>query len=272
MKRKNNFMKKTKIKELDDKDLQLRYYLGGLKSIGTEEHLCTYWACDLNCSCDAVEDDDSFKAIKEFRDNHNFTNERVIKLIYNYLIGSIMKYKDFYTPLFMELDNVIKPYNFIQNDIGKVSDIGYKEKELETAVYSDSNLNVAQINYKYNITKEDFIALAKTYINDAFHGLCLSNPQDIFMYELKTIINSFNLDISKRNLEAYREAYNDTKLNTELLVSTKDAQIKYLDFMKKLIEKEPNLAIELLRNELNELGFKTKKDIKKLTDKKVLYK
>ena len=70
---------------------------------------------------------------------------------------------------------------------------------------------------------------------------------------------------SMKNLDAYRNAYHESKYNTELLVNTKESQKKYLQFMKELLEKEPNVAIELLSNGLEELGFKkARKDIKKL--------
>ena len=113
MSRKNDYMEKAKIRNLEDKDLQLRYFLGGLKIISTGGYQCTYWTCNINCSCEPVLDDDNFKKIIDFRDKHNFENERVTKLIYNYLIGAVMKYKESYTPLFEELGKIIKPYTLI---------------------------------------------------------------------------------------------------------------------------------------------------------------
>ena len=68
MKKNNEYMKKAKIKGLEDKDLQLRYFLGGLKVI----YQCTYWACNINCSCDPVLDDENFKK------NHLFNNSACI--------------------------------------------------------------------------------------------------------------------------------------------------------------------------------------------------
>ena len=258
-------MKKAKIKGLEDKDLQLRYFLGGLKVI----YQCTYWACNINCSCDPVLDDENFKKILEFRDKHNFENERVAKLIYNYLIGAVMKYKESYTPLFEELGKIIKPYNFISKDSGKVEDIGYKEKDIIDKVYENNGGKVWDFMYKYNITKEDFIVLAKMYANDNIHGLCLSNPDDKFMIDLEKIVDDFNIGISKSELEAYRSAYAESKYNTELVMNTRNAQKKYLLFIKELLEKEPNLAVEILSDELRQLGFN--KHVSKIVKVKIFY-
>ena len=266
----SEYMKKAKIRDLEDKDLQLRYYLGGLKIISNGDYQCTYWTCNINCSCDPVLDDENFKKILEFRDKHNFENERVAKLIYNYLIGAVMKYNESYTPLFEELGKIIKPYNFINKDSGKVEDIGYKEKDIVDKVYVNNGGKVWDFMYKYNITQEDFIALAKMYANDSIHGLCLSNPDDKFMIELEEIINGFNIGISKSELEAYRSAYAESKYNTELVMNTRNAQKKYLIFIKELLEKEPNLAREILSDELRQLGFN--KHVSKIVEAKVFYK
>lgn len=106
-------MKKSDINKLEDKDLQLRYYLGGLQLINNGEQLCDYWTCDINCSCSEVHDDERLLEVKSFIEKHCLTNERFIKLSYGLLTGAIMKYKGMYSPLFTELEKVLELYNFI---------------------------------------------------------------------------------------------------------------------------------------------------------------
>ena len=215
-------MKKDDITKLKDKDLQLKYILGGLKFIRDGNIRCNYWTCDINCSCNKVEEDEKFIKIKKFIKKHNLTNERFAKLTYNYLVGAIMKYNGSYTPLFTELYEVIKTYNFPASKKYKIEDIGYKEKEFEEYLYGHNNDLITDYINKYSLTREDVMALIKTYVNGGMYGLQLINNEDKFLVELKDIIHKSNIDTS--NYNEYKKTYQINKENTELIINTKSIQ------------------------------------------------
>lgn len=259
-------MKKSEIKKLEDKDLQLRYFLGGLHNINDgENHLCNYWTCEINCSCSAVSDDEKLNVVKNFVKKHNITNERFLKLSYNYLNGAIMKYHGTYSQLFLELEEVIRPYEFIKTKTGEIPDNDFREKELEELVFNAYNSNsiIGDFIKKYNLTINDFIILAKTSLNYNFYGLNISNPSDTFGREVVDIIDKYGLNVTREYAVEYRNKLEMDKL----VVETKSIQKKYLELMKKLLIKDPDLAIEILIEELYDLGFTEKKDVKKLLKK-----
>lgn len=71
-------MKKSDILKLEDKDLQLRYFLGGLKLINDgKEQLCNYWTCDLNCSCMPILNDNNYNEVKKFIKRHYLTKRKI---------------------------------------------------------------------------------------------------------------------------------------------------------------------------------------------------
>lgn len=257
-------MRKSEIRKLEDKDLQLRYFLSGLRKIKDgEESLCNFWACDINCSCEAFPEDERLIAVKKFIEKHNMTNERFLKLAYNYLIGAVMKYKGEYSPFFLELEEVIQPYQFIRTNRGKIQDNDFMEKELEELVINtyDSNSVVWDFIYKYNLTGIDFIVFAKVALNHNVYGLFgVTNPEDTFFTELKDIIDSYKLNIEYE--------YNEKEKNNLLVSEIRTLQKQYLELMKKLLTTDSELATEMIREELSELGFDSKKDIKRLVNKK----
>ena len=258
-------MKKNEIKNLDDKDLQLRYFLGGLKNINDEsENICVYWLCDIDCSCNIVADDERLDAVKNFIKKHNITNERFLKLSYNYLIGSIMKYRGTYAQLFLELEEVLKPYQFTKTNKGAIANNNFKEKELEYICSNPSNSLVGNFILKYKLTAEDFIILAKTILNHNLYGLHVSNSNDTFIIELKNILNYYKLTVSKEYIEEYRKIYQSKQELAELITETKIAQKRYLELIKELLIKDFDLAIELFGQELDELGFNNVQTIKRL--------
>lgn len=264
-------MKKDEIQKLDDKDLQLRYFLGGLKNINDrKEHLCDYWTCDINCSTTPVPDDENLDAVKRFIKKHNITNERFLRLSYNYIIGATMKYNGMYSQLFLELEEVIKPYNFIRTNKGQIPDNTFREKELEKLVINayDSDSIVGDYIRKYNLTVEDFIILAKTSLNHNLYGLQVSNPDDTFTSEIVEITHKYGLNVTRDYIVKYREEYKNKEEAAELIIETKTAQKKYLELMKELLIKDYASATELIRDELKELGVANKKDIKRLIRKK----
>ncbi len=262
-------MKKTEIQKLDDKTLQLRYFLGGLYNISDGAHRpCSYWACSINCSCFDVPDDDRLNAVKNFIQKHNLTNERFLKLAYNYLIGAIMKYHDNYSPLFLELAEVIEPYQFLHTKIKEIPDNNFKEQELETLVSNNSKSAIQSFIKKYNITNEDFIVLAKTVLNYNIYGLQVSNPNDNFYQEIAAIMLDYELTVPREYIEEYRKSYKYKKETAELIIKTKATQKIYMKLMKELMIKDYDLATEMLAEELTELGFNRKRDVIRLTKKK----
>ncbi len=259
-------MQKSEIVKLDNKDLQLRYYLGGLLSMSSSDTYCNYWICSINCECSAVIDDEKLEAVKDFIKKHHFTNERFLKLAYNYLIGAIMRYQGEYSPLFQELAKVIEPYQFSQNKQGEIPDNDFGEEELEKIVYGSST--VSNFIRKYNLTIYDFITIAKTNLNYNFHRLRVSNPDDTFIAEIKDITDQYSLTVDKEYIEEYRKDYQNKKKTDKLAINARAIQKKYLGIMKELLIQNPDLATEMLADELNELGINKKKDIKRLIKKK----
>ncbi len=253
-------MKKSEINELDDNDLQLRYYLGGLTKEG-ENQLCDYWRCSIDCSCSTVPDDERLVEVKNFINTHNLTNECFLRLSYCFLKGCIMKYKGTYSPFFIELEKVIKPYNFVYTKSFEIPDSDFREKELENIV---NDPIVKEYCSKYQLTVTDFIILAKTSINYNFYGVkTKKNPDGIRTYELhelNNIIDSYGLYVSR----AYIEEYRARPQTARLIIDIKVAQKKYLELLKELQTKNLPLATLIISNELSELGFHSKKDIKKL--------
>ena len=258
-------MKKSQVEKLEDKDLQLMYFLGGLKDMINKEN-CHYWLCDIDCSCNIVPDDESLDAVKNFIKKHNITNERFIKLAYNFLIGAVMKYHGDYSQLFLELEEVLKPYQFTQSNEKKIPDNNFREEELEKLVNNayEPGLFIYNFINKYNLTVEDFIILSKTILNYNFHGLSLSNLNDTFIIEIEDIINHYNLSIPKEYIQEYIKADEEKQETTKLIIETKTLQKKYLQLMKKLLIKDFDSATELITEELKELGFADKKNIKRL--------
>ena len=262
-------MKKSEVEKLEDKNLQLRYFLGGLQTMNNNEY-CHYWLCDINCSCNIVPDDERLEAVKSFIKKHNITNERFLKLSYNFLNGAVMKYHGNYSQLFLELEEVLKPYQFTQSKRKQIPDNNFREEELEKLVSNayDDNSIIGNFIKKYNLTVEDFIIISKVILNYNLYGLRLSNPDDTFITEIKDIINHYSLSVSKECIQECIKAKQNNSETTELIIETKSAQKRYLELMKELLKKEPSLATELISEELSELGFTNKKDIKRLIIKK----
>lgn len=224
----------------------------------------------IGCSCNIVPDDERLDAVKNFIKKHNITNERFLKLSHNFLIGAVMKYHGNYSQLFLELEEVLKPYEFTKSNRKEIQDNNFRAEELEKLVNSsyDSDSIVGDFIKKYNLTSEDFIVLSKIILNYNMYGLQLSNPDDTFITEIKDIINHYNLSVSKEYIQEYIKAKQYTEETTKLIIETKSAQKKYLELMKELLIKDSASATELITVELRELGITNKKDIKRLISKK----
>ena len=107
----NKYLYQDEIIKLEDKDLQLRYILGGLYPHGGM-NCSKYWGCDIKCSTKPVEDDDRFKKVKNFIIKHNISNATFLRLTRTYLSNSYMTYDLECGNLIRELDNAISGYNF----------------------------------------------------------------------------------------------------------------------------------------------------------------
>ena len=256
-------MKKSEINKLEDKNLQLRYYLGGLQLISNgDDQLCSYWRCGINCSCSMVSDDERLLKVKEFINKHGITNEGFIKLSYAFLTGYIMKYKEMNSPLFEELNIILDSYGFIHTKSGEIPDNDFREKELESIV---NEAIVKEYLNKYKIEVADFISLAKTSLNLNFPTIYVAkNLDDTFASELRSIIDDHNFYVSREEIEEYREEFKITKENTQLVIDTRATQKRYLALMKELLVKDPSLATEMISEQLSELGFNNRKDVKRL--------
>lgn len=250
-------MKNSEVQKLEDKNLQLRYYLGGLKNM-FDDNYCHYWLCDIDCSCAIVEADERLDNVKRFIKNHNITNERFLKLAYNYLTGSIMKYKGNYSKLFIELDEVLKPYQFNPSYNHEIPDNDFREKNLEEIVFDSKDLFVKKYIEKYNLTEEDFIILAKTSLNHNIYGLRLSN-NDTFMTEITNFTRHHGLNITKEYIKEYRKQYQSNKETAELTSEVRASRKAYLESIKKLLTKDKELAIQIISEDLAELTSYKKK-------------
>lgn len=209
-------MKKSEINNLKDKDLQLRYYLGGLKLMESDK--CYYWCCDINCSCEKVPDDERLIEIKKFIEKHSLTNEGFIKLSYNFLRGGIMKYKGTYTPFFIELDNVLEPYNFIHKNSREIPDNDFRENELE--ILAEESV-VKDYCAKYQLDITDFISFGKTSLNYRFAGLEVKQQKEAITLDLCDIVDGYGLSLPIDQVKAYRKAYNIFQMSVSNIQSPK---------------------------------------------------
>ena len=173
-----------------------------------------------------------------------------------------MKYKEMNSPLFIELEKVLEPYSFIHTKKREIPDNDFREKELENIANESI---VKEYCAKYQLDVTDFLSLAKTSLNFKFTVLQVAkNSNDTFTSELFDIIDSYGLYVSREQIEEYREEYKNKRENAQLVIDTKAAQKRHLELMKELLIREPDLATEMISEELNELGFSSRKDVKRL--------
>lgn len=183
--------------------------------------------------------DERLENVKNFIKKHNITNERFLRLSYNYLIGAIMKYPLDYSNLFNELNEVLKPYGFIQINKKEIPNSDFREKELEKIINRAYEPDSIIGNYikKYNLTVEDFVSIAKTSLNYNIYRLDLP-LNDTFMDEIIDIINYYDLSMPKEYVEEYRKLYQYEQESKRIFFETKEIQKKYLRLMKELLKKK----------------------------------
>lgn len=191
----------TEIRNLEDKDLQLRYMLGGLnRNDGYEA--CGYnafFSCDIRCSCMPVADDECLFKVKKFIEKHNISNETFMRLIKTHLNGWFYSFENDSGSLLPELEKIISDYNFERNNEEYFKQNRYKEKELLKLVKKQIYDNESEINsilQKYSISVVDFMILAKTSLNYGYVGL---------RFETKDLSNDIFDLLEKHNLYESRE-------------------------------------------------------------------
>ena len=227
------YLHQNEIRDLEDKDLQLLYLLGGLNS--KEKTVCNanvFWGCDIRCSCSPVPDDERIIRVKEFIKKHNISNETFMRLTRTYLCGQFVKYKGEYGELILELDRVLMSYNFIHTPSDKIPAEDLKEKELIKLVEKYADVEGSKLNEflnKYLLTKTDFIVLAKTSINYNYKILRGFKMSDLSL-DLFNLLTEFDL---YQSLDYVREQQKLAKEKLELEKDTSVQATKRLSLFKK---------------------------------------
>lgn len=202
----------NEIRALEDKDLQLRYMLGGLNT--DTKTVCGYnsfWSCDIRCSCTPVPNDDNFTYVKEFMQKHNIGNETFMRLTLSYLKGYLLYYKDEFSELFTELDTVLNRYKFKYASSGHINNNTLGEKELEKLIEQQgpiSNSKLNQFLQKYNLSQHDFMTLAKTSLNYHFKVMRGFDVYDLPV-DLHALLDENRMYNSWEYVKIYRKSLDD---------------------------------------------------------------
>jgi len=222
------------ILELDDKDLQLRYLLGGLNS--STNLSCDanrFWSCDVKCSCTPIPDDDRLLRIKEFVSSHNISNETFIVLLQGYLRGSIVSYKGNFGCLLRELESVVLDYGFNYSSVFSLEENDLGERELLELIRRDSVKSGSKLNVlleKYSLAPIDFMVLAKTSLNYNFINIHGSEPKDL-RADLISLLSEYNLyldyEVVKNHNIKSEESFVSDKKGKSLFKRFKDIFNRY---------------------------------------------
>lgn len=245
-------MRRSEIEKLEDKDLQLRYYLGGLRHNMSNDNECIYWRCDIDCGCPKLNDDIDLTGVKDFIKKHNITNERFLRLAYNHLAGNYVYYHNEPSEILVELEEVLKPFLF--NKWEKKTDNTLYDKKLEELINDVKNPHAFYVEDirdfidKYNLTDNDFITLAKTWINHRWVGLVnhYDSSIDKFADEIKNIINNHGLYIDEDMIEAYIEADKRDDDSSKAILEATIQQRKYLEALKIAYKVNPEETHKLI--------------------------
>lgn len=207
----------SEIIKLEDKDLQLRYILGGMVTSDKTCNCGTYWSCDIRCSTTPVEEDEKFKKVKDFINRHNISNETFLRLALTYLRGNFHSFKGDFGTLIPELDRALLDYEFNHYN-GKTIENDLKEKELLELVDKVNGSNKTSVSaflVKYSLTPIDFIILAKTSLNYQYsvgRGFEIKDlPSD-----LKLILKENNLNQSLQFVKQYQQEYAEKEKNKNI--------------------------------------------------------
>lgn len=205
------------IRKLEDKDLQLRYILGGLYPHGSQNCL-TYWNC-IRCATLGVEDDERLQQVKEFIEKHNISNATFLILARTYQRGSFVDYKGSLGELISELATIFEVYQFpcVVDETPKISSL--KEKELLELVaqgLDNEASRLGQFLRKYDLSVADFMVLAKTSINASFRKISSFTDENFDLRkELVDLLNEANMYVSMEELEAYRKSLTSKEVEEE---------------------------------------------------------
>lgn len=209
----NSLTEKTKplyqdeIRNLKDKNLQLRYILVGLYHHG-ELNCDSFWGCDIKCSTQPVENDERLEKVKSFIRKHNISNSTFLRLTRSYLFGALNSYRGDYGNLIPELERAIKDYYFVRNNQESFKENDLKEQELIELLEKEGNKKGTYLNRflnKYLLTDIDFIILAKTSINYKYKAGRNFEVTDL-PKDLTYILESNNLYQPKKWVKSYRDS------------------------------------------------------------------
>lgn len=218
------YLHQDEIIKLEDKDLQLRYLLGGLNR--EEKEVCaynTFWGCDIRCSCGPVPDDERFQRVKRFVEKHNISNDTFMRLMISYIKGYILKFNDEYGDFILELDRALSDYKYIHSKKYPVPENDFKEKELLEFIERDSKQQNSELNKfltKYNLTLKDFLVLAKTSINYNFRVARGFDVKDLPV-DLKKLIVDNDLYQSYEFMKQYHEELRQKEQKESIRKSTR---------------------------------------------------
>lgn len=210
-----NSLYQDEIIALEDKNLQLRYLLGGLYPLGGN---CNqFWTCDIKCRTLPVEDDEKFKVVQNFIQKHNISNSTFLSLTMSYLSGAFHSFMCDYGSLIPELDRVIMDYHFKHTNRRSFKENDLKEKELLELLGRDGNAPGTSLNAfltQYSLTGVDFMILAKTRIHYKYafgRGFEVSDLSK----DLDSILRDNHLLQSYEWVQAYRESFEKRKVETQ---------------------------------------------------------
>lgn len=146
------------INQTNDVD-NLKIFLGGLK-------ICSSWiSCDTNCYIPSVNDDEILSLL-ELKEKHNLSFKDIMTLYFSCLNDNIIPYKQQYGILISELENEFVKFSQFGLHKKKRFANNYIDEKIFEKLILTNNINVCEFMKKYNLTKLDFIVLAKC----AVHG------------------------------------------------------------------------------------------------------
>lgn len=201
------WLNQFEIRNLEDKDLQLRYILGGLYPHGGQ-NCNVYWGCYSKCDTQPVEDDERLQKVKDFILNHNISNSTFLRLARSYIFETLNSYKGDFGSLIPELGEAILDYDFVHTKEERFKENDLKERELLELIDKECGVEGTALNTflgKYSLTPVDFMILAKTSINYKFKIGRVFEVTDL-PKDLQVILEANNLYQSYKFVEQYRKA------------------------------------------------------------------
>lgn len=207
--KKIKYLHQYDILDLQDNNLQLRYFLGGFNS--DEKKVCDkFWWCDINCSCSPVPDDERLDKVKEYIEKHNISSETFMRLLISRNFNSYFKsYNGNFGTFIDELDEIISEYKIHQfpghngNDNYKN---GLSEQQLVEYVNRESLIENSSLNKflsYYQLTLTDFIVLAKTR---KFIVIRDRERHDLLL-DLSILLKEYELELKQCELENMKKEF-----------------------------------------------------------------